>query len=174
MRPRESVRAVAYPAVLGAVALMLVYLASLAPTGSWGIVALAGICPAGVRICVGLRGSLLCWGGVSLLALLLIPDKFCALLFALLFGLYPVVKSAIEGLRRRWAEYLLKLLFFNAAFTALFLLMGAAMLDTLPQVLSIGGWVLYLVANIVFLLYDYGLSKVIALYIVRIHSVIRR
>ena len=40
----------AYPAVLGALALILVYLGSIAPTGSWGIVAAAGLLLAGYVI----------------------------------------------------------------------------------------------------------------------------
>ena len=40
MRRKNAAVKVAYPAILGVLAVMLVYLASLAPTGRWGIVAL--------------------------------------------------------------------------------------------------------------------------------------
>ena len=69
-------------------------------------------------------------------------------------------------------EYLLKLAFFNAAFTLIYLTMAGAVLDSLPQALGGSVWILYGVANLVFLLYDYGFSKLIAVYIARIHRAI--
>ena len=163
---------VAYPAILGALALILVYVGSIAPTGNWGIVAAAGLLPAAAVISVGLKAGLLCWAGVSILAFLLVPDKFCVLLFSVLFGLYPMVKSLIERLRKRPVEYLLKLAFFNAAFTVIWLTMAAAVTASLPAALGASVWVLYLAANIAFLLYDYGFSRLIALYIARVQRAI--
>lgn len=163
---------VAYPAILGALAVVLVYLACIAPTGRWGIVAAAGLLPAAAVVSVGLKAGFLCWAGASILALLLSPDKFCALLFAALFGLYPMVKSLTEGLGRKPAEYLLKLAFFNAAFTALYLTMSAAVLGSLPGALADSLWVLYLAANLVFLAYDYGFSRLIAVYIARVQRAV--
>ena len=45
MRRKNAAAMTAYPAILGALALILVYLGSIAPTGSWGIVAAAGLLP---------------------------------------------------------------------------------------------------------------------------------
>ena len=123
-------------------------------------------------ISAGLPAGFLCWAGVSILAFLMVPDKFCVLLYGVLFGLYPMIKALIERLRRRPVEYLLKLAFFNAALTVLYLVMRAAVLASLPQALSVI-WVLYAVGNVVFLLYDYGLSKLIGAYLARIHRAVR-
>ena len=172
MRRNGAAKNVAYPAVLGGLALVLVYIASVAPTGNWGIVAVAGLLPSAAVISVSLQAGFLCWAGVSILAFLLIQDKFCVLMFAVLFGLYPMIKSLIEQLRRRPLEYVLKLIFFNAAFTVIYLVMKNAVLASLPEVLSVV-WILYVVANIVFLLYDYGFSKLISAYIARIHRAVR-
>ena len=173
MRRKNAAMKVAYPAILSALALVLLYLGSVAPTGNWGIVAAAGLLPAAAVISVGLKAGFLCWAVVAILAFLLIPDKFCVLLFGALFGLYPMVKSLIERLRKAPLEYALKLLFFNAAFTVVYLTMSAAVAASLPQVLGNSVWLLYLAANVVFLMYDYGFSKLIALYIARIQRVIR-
>ena len=172
MRRKNTAVTVAYPAILGALSLLLVYIGSIAPTGNWGIVAAAGLLPGLAVISVGMKAGLLCWAGVSILAFLLVPDKFCVLLFGALFGLYPMMKSLIERLRKKPLEYVLKLAFFNAAFTAVYLVMSAAVAASLPQVLGSSVWVLYLAANVVFLLYDYGFSKLIALYIARVQRAI--
>ena len=172
MRRKSAAGKVAYPAILSAVALVLVYMGSVAPTGNWGIVAAAGLLPAAAVISVGLKAGFLCWAAAAILAFLLVPDKFCALLFGVLFGLYPMVKSLIEQLRKKPVEYLLKLAFFNASFTVVYLTMAAAVAASLPQVLGSSVWILYLAANVVFLLYDYGFSKLIALYIARVQRAI--
>lgn len=167
MRRKSKAVQVAYPAVLGALAVMLVYLACVAPTGQWGIVALGGLLPAAAVISVGLKAGFLCWAGASVLSFLLAPDKFCALLFAALFGLYPMVKSLAERLKRRPAELLVKLAFFNASFTLIYLTMMGAVTGSLPEALGGSLWALYPAANIVFALYDYGFSRLIAVYINR-------
>jgi len=46
------------------------------------------------------------------------------------------------------------------------------MAASLPQVLGSSVWGLYLAANVVFLLYDYGFSRLIALYIARVQRAI--
>ena len=172
MRRKGTAARVSYPAVLGAVSLILVYIASVVPTGNWGLVAVAGVLPAAAVISVGLGAGVLCWAGVSLLSFLLLPGKFCALLYTALFGLYPLVKSLIERLRKRGMEYLLKLVFFNVSFTLIFLIMRTAVLDSLPAALG-AVWVLYLVANVVFLIYDFGFSRLISFYVARIGRVVR-
>ena len=173
MRRKSAAFRTACPAILGAVAVILVYLACVSPTGRWGIVALAGLLPAAAVIELGLRAGLLCWAGASVLSLLLAPDKFCALLFAALFGLYPMVKSAAEKPRKRVLGYAVKLAFFNAAFTILYLTMAGALLASLPPALGGALWVLYPAANVVFLLYDYGFSQLIAAYLRRVGRAVR-
>ena len=173
MRRRGAAARVAYPAILSALALILVYAASMVPTGRWGIIAAAGLLPAAAVISVSLTAGFLCWAAAAVLAFLLAPDKLCALLFGVLFGLYPMVKSLSERLGKKPLEYMLKLAFFNAAFTVVCLTMSAAAVAaSLPQVLGSSVWVLYVAANAVFLLYDYGFSKLIGLYIARVQRAI--
>lgn len=172
MKKNSKASKVAYPAVLGALSLIFVYVASVVPSGNWGFVAIAGLFPAAAVISVSMKAGFLCWASVSVLAFLLIPGKFCALLYSALFGLYPMVKALVERLRKRAPEYILKLVFFNVAFTLVFLVMRTAVLDSLPAAMSVT-WVLYIVANIVFLLYDFGFSKLIGFYIARIGRAVR-
>ena len=172
MKRKSAAARAAYPAILSALALVFVYLGSVAPTGSWGIVAAAGLLPAAAVISIGLKAGFLCWATAALLAFLFVPDKFCALLFGVLFGLYPMVKSLVEQLRKKPVEYVLKLAFFNAAFTIIYLTMAAAVAASIPQTLGRSMWILYLTANVVFLMYDYGFSRLIALYVARVQRAI--
>ena len=161
-------KSVVYAAVFGALALVFLYFGTLVPTGRWGMAALAGLMPAVAVISAGMSSGVICWLGVSVLAFFVIPDKLMALLFGILFGLYPVVKCKVESLRHMALEYLLKLAFFNLSFTALFFTMKAAVLDALPVALRVV-WLLYLAGNVVFLVYDYGFTKLISMYMARIY-----
>lgn len=169
MNGRKNTRSVVYPAIFGALALVLLYGAAAAPGGRWGIVAVAGLMPCAVVVSAGLAAGFLCWAGVTVLAFLLVPDKLVALLFGVLFGLYPMVKSLIERLRKLPLETVLKLIFFNLSFSLIYFTMRVAVLASLPTQLG-RVWVLYLVGNVVFLLYDYGFSRLIALYMARIYK----
>lgn len=166
MKPGKSASSITYPALLGAVSIILLYGSAISPTGAIGLVALAGVPCAGVVIAAGTSGGLLCWGAVSVLGLLLVPDKFCVLLYAAMFGLYPVVKSRVEALRRKPVELVCKLVFFNLSFTIVVLVTKAVALKGLPLE-QLHLWVLYLLGNVVFLLYDFGFSGLITAYLSR-------
>ena len=169
MRSGKYARSITYPALLGAVSLILLYGSAISPTGAIGLVALAGVPCAGVVIAGGTSAGLFCWATVSLLGLLLVPDKFCVLLYAALFGLYPVVKSRVEAMRRKPLELLCKLVFFNLAFSVVVVVTKAVALSGLPlQQLHLG--VLYLLGNVVFLLYDFGFSGLIVAYLSRMRK----
>ena len=164
MKHGKSARSITYPALLGAVSILLLYGSAIAPTESIGLVALAGVPCAGVVIAGGASAGLLCWGAVSVLGLLVVPDKFCVLLYAAMFGLYPVIKSQVESWQRRSLEIIGKLVFFNLAFTVVVMVTKAVALGSLPfPQLHLA--LVYLLGNVVFLIYDFGFSGLIAAYL---------
>jgi len=104
--------------------------------------------------------------------MIFIPDKFSALLYGVLFGLYPMIKSLIERFRHLALSYVLKLVFFNATFSVVYTVMREAVFDSVPSVLNVG-WLIYLAGNVVFLIYDFGFSRLIAFYIARIGRAVK-
>ena len=76
-------------------------------------------------------------------------------------GLYPVVKSRLEQLKSRTAEWAGKLVYFNAALTLLWFAFRELFLPALPEWMSAQAWVLYLAGNVIFILYDIALSRLI-------------
>ena len=140
--------------VLSAGGLAVLWLACLSPSGRTGITAAAGLFPA---------AGWLCWAVIALLGLLLLPDKAVSVMFALFLGLYPVAKSRLEQLRRRGLEWVLKLLLFNGASALLWFGLRGLLGLSLPQWLESHAWLLLPAANLVFVCYDIGLSKLIAL-----------
>lgn len=169
---KSSASRVALGGVLAALSLLLLYLAAMMPSGRIGMVAIAGLVPAAAVVSGGLFTGFLSYGATVVLAFLLLPDKSCALLYAIFFGLYPMVKSLIERLRKLPLELLLKLVFFNVVLAILLFGFSAFLFPMLPEFLH-NTLPVFLVGNVVFLIYDYGFSKLITYYASRIRGVTR-
>ena len=147
--------------VLAAGALVALWLACVAPSGQLGLTAVGGLFPMAAAVTAGRAAGYLCWGAAGLLGLILLPDKGVALLYLIFLGLYPVVKGAVESLRRLPLEWALKLAFFNLALTLCWSLFRELFLPALPDWLTGSLPVLYGAGNVVFVLYDIGLSRLV-------------
>ena len=152
---------VALGGVLAAGSLAVLWLASVTPTGQLGITAAAGLFPVAAVLSAGRAAGYLCWAAASILGLLLVPDKGAVLLYLCFLGVYPVAKSRLESLKSRPAEWLGKLVFFNAALTLLWFGFRARLLPALPEWMTEQVWILYAAGNLIFVLYDLALSRLI-------------
>ena len=154
--------------VLAAGSLAILWLACLAPSGRMGLTAVAGLFPMAGVLAAGRGMGYLCWAAAGLLGLVLLPDKGVPVLYLIFLGIYPVIKSRIEAIRRRPVEWVLKLAFFNAALTIAWFVLRGLLLPHLPPWLGGRGVLLCVLGNLVFLAYDFGLSKLIALLLTRL------
>lgn len=170
---RKNSFKVALGGILAALSLVLLYLAAIMPSGRMAMVAVAGLVPAAGVVSGGLATGFLCYGAAGILGFLLLPDKGCALLYAILFGLYPMVKSLVERIGKILPEILLKLVFFNAVLSLLLFGFSTLLFPFLPELLRRSIW-LYPVGNAVFLIYDFGFSKLITYYAARIRPAARK
>ena len=159
--------------VLAALSLLLLYGSTLLPSGRIGMVAVAGLVPAAGVISGGLATGFLCYGATALLGLILLPDKGCALLYVLFFGLYPMVKYVVERMRKLPVELVLKLAFFNLILVIFLFGFSALLFPLLPERMHTP-LPLFGIGNVVFLIYDYGFSKLITYYASRIRKAKRK
>ena len=164
---------VAICGILAALSVVFLYMASFIPTGPLGIVAIAGLFPMAAVISAGVKAGFFCWAAAGVLALLIIPGKGGAILFLIFLGLYPVLKSLIERIGKLIVEWLCKLACFNLALAAGVWLLGTMLMDALPQQLQ-QLWILWPVANVAFVIYDIGLSKLAMVYMVRVDKRLRK
>ncbi|MBR1781430.1 MAG: hypothetical protein IJ751_08540 [Oscillospiraceae bacterium] len=175
MRRSLSPRGIALSGLLAAVALLLMLLAGVTPSGWMGVTAVAGLA---VAVAISAAGYS-CGAGVylaaGLLGLLLLPAKRVAVLFLALFGLYPVLKNLFERLPSRVLCVVCKLAFFNLDVLGLYFLASGLMGTLFTMELPVPTWlVLMLGGSVVFLLYDYAFSKVMALLQARLIPQLRR
>lgn len=174
MKKRGKAIYITLPGILAALSLLFLYLSSLLPTGRWAVAAVAGLFPAAAVLTTGLWGGTACYAAAGLLGLLLVPDRLIALLYLLFFGAYPVVKSLLERIRPLWLGVLGKFAFFNGILTVFWLGFSSLFLPALPELFKARIWLLYLAGNLVFGVYDLGLTKLISYYGERLSKAIKR
>lgn len=117
-----------------------------------------------IMIEAGPSAALPMWGVVSILSMLLLPDKSVALEYVLLGGIYPVIKSYAERVPLI-LSWIIKLAYFNGMFTALILLSQYVFA---VQDLGFGFQLTaYAFGNVFFIVYDLCLTSIISLYIVK-------
>jgi len=161
----KSARKITVPALSAACAALLLWASSVLPTGQLGFAAAASLFVAAASLEIGIGGGLACYVVAAVLGFLLAADKAAVLLFALFFGYYPAIKLAAEKWKNRVLCWAAKLAVMNAAFSAFLF----ALDFTFFKIPTEGIWipVLYAAGNAVFLLFDYGLTKLMRLYLYR-------
>ncbi len=170
---RKQTKAVAFGGVISALSIVVMLLTGLFPTAEYALPAIAGVLLVAVVIEYGCKQAMICYIAVAVISLLLVPNKEPAVLFTAFFGYYPILKSRLEQLRFRWVEWLLKMVLLNGGviFSYLALITLFGMKQVLSEISAFGGWgvaAFLLAANLVFVVFDLALGRVIALYITRI------
>ena len=110
------------------------------------------------------------WLGTSILALILLPLKTPALFYTFFLGYYPMLKAILEKKFRGFLCWILKLIAFHVAIGAMVLLAWAF----IPALLEIEGadWqypLLYLLSLVCFFVYDLALTRMITVYLHKLH-----
>lgn len=157
----KNTKVITVGAALAALSLIIMSLTAVFPTMQYALVALAGLLPSLMVISYKASDGWILYAAVSILSLILLPDKQGVLFYILLFGHYPMVKSLIEkNIRKVWLEWGIKLLVANILFVAVYhlsvlLFAQEVSLNDFPL------WLFWLIANIAFILYDLCFSKII-------------
>ena len=166
--------------VFSAVA-VTVLLATIFPFATYALPPLAGAFFIPLVIECGKRWALGAYAAVSLLALLLVPDLEAKMLFIGFFGYYPIVKAMFESFGNRLLEWLAKLVLFNAAVVlsyAILSVVGFRLQEFAVEGVALGLPVFLalflLTGNVIFILYDIGLTRFLPTYFARFRPMLRR
>ena len=115
---------------------------------------------------------------VSILSLILLPNKEAAVFYMCFFGHYPVIKSLIEGKKiPRILEYIVKFIVFNLSVLSAGFIMVKIFGMPLAELLGTEGetatWTQYAlpitlaVGNVTFLLFDKLLTMMVTIYLIK-------
>jgi hypothetical protein len=169
MRQKRSSQ-IALGGIFSALCLVLMFMTGLVPFATYALPALAGAMLVAVVIEIGSKMAVLAYIGVSILSVFVVPDREAAMMFLVFFGYYPILKEKMESIPSRMAEYALKLGLFNATIVAgyavMTTLLGIPLLsDSAAEFGKYAVLVLLFFGNVVFLLYDYALTRYISVYV---------
>ena len=99
------------------------------------------------------------------------------LLYVLFLGYYPILKSLIERIKKQAVEWVLKLVCFNAAAVAFYYvssMLFAVSFDDLGDFGKYGAFIFLAICNVVFVIYDIGISRVASYYIISLHDKVKK
>ncbi len=160
---------------VGALSVVLMFLTTLIPFGTFAFPAFSGMLLICVVIELGYSWAFVVYGVVSILSFVIVADKEAVLYYVMFLGFYPVLKGLIEKLRSKVLQYIIKYAVFNACMVAAFYI-SILVLSIPKESFNLFGvylpWVFLLLGNIVFILYDYCISKVVTIYLLKIHKLL--
>ena len=133
------------------------------------------------RHCAHCDDCTACIGGlfddVSVLAIVLTPDREAILFYILFFGYYPTLYGLLMRIKRKPLRVLAKFGVFNLAMALETALAVWVLQIPLSEMEVFGKWsipILAVMLNVVFVLYDYSMNGLIVLYIRRLHPLVQK
>ena len=104
----------------------------------------------------------------TILSLVLVPQKTPAVMYALFFGYYPIIKEKLERLPRALA-WVWKEVIFNVALVLMLVLSRWLLMGSQTQAILL--YIAFgILAEITFPIYDVALTRLISLYIYKLRS----
>ncbi len=167
-RKQNKTKQLTVCAMLAALGVILLYLGSVIEVVDISMAVLASLACVFAVIEYGKSAPWLVFAVTAVLSVILLPNKSPALMYALFFGYYPILKEKFEK-RGRVLCWALKEAVFNVALILIFIAMRFLLM--LPAGLSIMLYLTVLVlCEAVFVLYDIALTRLISFYVYRLRN----
>ncbi len=163
---KNKTKALAVSAVLSAIGVVLMGLGSIIEVADLSFAMLASISIIFSVIEFGGAYPWLMYLVTSTLSLLLLPNKFPAIVFCGFLGYYPILKEKIERYRKG-IRIITKFSIFNVAMGIMLLVARLFSIPLATGYLLVGS---LLLLNLTFWLYDYALSAMVTLYIYKLRK----
>lgn len=155
---------------------VVVMLTSHFPYLTYAIPALAGL-----FIMVSLIECGVLWSVGTYIAsaviIAVVGEMEAAILYIMLLGYYPIVKSLIERINKQLVEWIIKIIGFNAVAIAFYYVSSVVFkipFDSFGNFEKYSSLVFLLLCNIVFVIYDIGISRVASYYMIKLHDRVKR
>lgn len=156
---------IAQSGILIALTLAILYSTSLLPISTLSILTVAScLIPISI-IRTSLKNTILVYLSCSILSFFLVPINI-SLLYSLFFGIYGIIKFFIEKLDNLIYEIILKLIVFNVLLFSLYIIFKLF----IGFKIELSLWILILIAQATFLIYDYALTIIITYFLNKINN----
>lgn len=162
---------VAFGGIGNLLTIVSLYLASVLPTNRIFFLGLSSVFLAIIVVEFGTKAAILNYVSVSILGFLILPNKITLLPYIFFLGYYGIIKLYIEKLNNFIVEWVLKLVAFNGGLYVIYTFAHSILLGDISIELPI--WALIIIAQIIFIVYDYGYSVAIWYYKRKLRNIIK-
>ena len=173
---KKSLR-VAVCGLAAALSVTLMFFGGVVYVFAYAVPMLLGLISVMIKKSFGTPSAVFVYVAVSLLSLILVPEKESVMMFVLFFGYYPIIRERFEKIKSKAIRIILNLILFNASLTVIELIcvfvFGIPFFE--DGVFSV--WLLIgfsAAMNIVFVMYDILLRMFLILYEKKIEKRIKR
>jgi hypothetical protein len=167
-RFKRTAHRVSLTAMFASMSLLFLYIASIPGSPvSIAMYFLSSVFVMGLVLEEEIGLAFLMFAAVSLLSLLLMPDRLMVIPYIIFFGHYGIGKFFIEThIRDKIVRYIVKLLYYNVALILVYLIAQVVSSQALDNLIAfnISLWLLIPLAEIAFVLYDFLFTKVTGYY----------
>ncbi|MCR5485203.1 MAG: hypothetical protein K6F09_06380 [Clostridiales bacterium] len=163
--------------IVAALSVTILFAMSVIPFLTYALPALAGAFIALMVIEANKKWAFGVYVAVSILSVVIVPDKEAAVLYASFFGYYPIIKALCEAKLPRWLEWIIKLALFEGTMIISYYLMIKFMGVEFDEVENFGRFavpILLALGTAAFVMYDYALTMFISIYLKKWHKKFRR
>ena len=164
----EKTKRIAVLAMLSALGVVILYAGALISVMDISVAVIASMLAVIAVIEYGRSAPWLVFGVTSVLSLLLLPQKSPAVMYALFFGYYPILKEKFEK-RGKILSWVLKEASFHVAIVLMYFALRVVAFESvdMPVLMLVVTLALF---EVVFPLYDVALSRVIRVYIYKLRA----
>jgi hypothetical protein len=164
---------VALGGMIAALSLVLMMLTLFIPFSEQALPAVAGVLLITAVLEAGPGWAFVIYIAVGLLSLFFALQNGASLYYILFFGHYTIIKSYVERLPNKLLQWVVKLLIFNICAAAVYYLV--ALVTGIPvDIYKYSLPVTLVLFNIVLILYDIALSRLVVLYYYRIRKLFKK
>lgn len=147
------------------------YISSILPTNRLFFFAVSTFFLAVIIIESNIRLAVLVYVSSSILSFIIIPNKAIVLPYVIFFGYYAIIKSLIERINILAIELLIKLALFNLSVYITYSIFISVLLGNI--IIKLPVWAIFLLMQLVFIIYDYAFSLGVYFYRNKIRPKIR-
>lgn len=169
-------------AIMSALGVIFLMLGSLIEVLDLSSAVLAGFVIVICVIEIGGKYPVLMYAVISLVSILILPNKYPAVFFIFFGGFYPIFKAYLERFHYiiSWAvKFSMFNIFFAFMIFAIRFLSEKNFLPPFEDITFLNSFnenlkfLGFIIANIVFLLYDIAMTRIITFYIIKIRKILR-
>lgn len=162
-----NAKKISYGGIGTALGVLILFLTRVIPINTLALLTLASCIIPLIIIKTDVKTAIYVYFATALIGFFITPGTY-SLMYALIFGVYGIIKYYIEKLNKLYIEIILKYVYFNITLVISYLLIGSlvgAFNISLPL------WIFIILAEISFAIYDYALTVVISFFL---NSIIKR